>query len=276
MVLGDITFDQYNAVYNALSFGIAAMGGACIFVYWQLPNVNKKYKTALIINALVTAIACYHYVRIFNSWVAAYGITEGADGYQVMKSGTPFNDAYRYVDWLLTVPLLLIELILVMGLSSGQTCKLSWQLGIASALMVAVGYPGEVSDDSTTRWVCFGIAMVFFLFVLHNLFVGLAKAASADGVEVDSEEEEDEEQGAVKALYDTNIRNLIAAARYLTAISWCTYPVVYVIKAAQPTSPGAMVAEQIGYSVADIVAKAVFGILIWYIASAKSEADERQ
>merc|ERR1712193_456417 len=93
--------------------------------------------------------------------------------YAVTLTGAPFNDAYRYVDWLLTVPLLLIELILVMGLSAEQTVSKSWQLGVASAIMVAVGYPGEISDDVTTRWVCWAISMIFFLFVLYNLLVGL-------------------------------------------------------------------------------------------------------
>merc|ERR1719408_476430 len=70
------------------------------------------------ITGLVVAIATYHYVRIFNSWVYAFKVTNGGTDkeYEVTLTGEPFNDAYRYVDWLLTVPLLLIELILVMGL----------------------------------------------------------------------------------------------------------------------------------------------------------------
>ena len=59
---------------------------------------------ALTISGLVCAIAAYHYLRIFQSWEGAYTI----DGGVVSASGYAFNDAYRYVDWLLTVPLLLI------------------------------------------------------------------------------------------------------------------------------------------------------------------------
>ena len=54
---------------------------------------------------------------------------------------------YRYVDWLLTVPLLLIELILVMQLPSEESSRKMWTLGCASGFMVAFGYPGEVRDD---------------------------------------------------------------------------------------------------------------------------------
>merc|ERR1712060_23640 len=137
--MGGFTYGQWSAVYNALSFGIAGMGSATIFFWLQLPNLTKNYRTALIITGLVTAIATYHYVRIFNSWVEAFEVknSPGTD-YGVSVSGTPFNDAYRYVDWLLTVPLLLIELILVMKLPRAETVALSWNLGVASAAMVAL------------------------------------------------------------------------------------------------------------------------------------------
>merc|ERR1712086_1133775 len=62
----------------------------------------------------------------------------------VQVTGVPFNDAYRYMDWLLTVPLLLIEIILVMDLSNEETVSKAWQLGSASALMIILGYPGDL------------------------------------------------------------------------------------------------------------------------------------
>jgi len=280
-VLPDVSYSQYNMVYNALSMGIAAMGAASIFVFLQVPNVVKRFRTALLINALVTFIATYHYFRIFNSWDAAYTISESeavagtVTTYTVAKSGKSFNDAYRYVDWLLTVPLLLIELILVMDLPAAKTRTLAWQLGLASALMVAIGYPGEVADEANTRWICFGLAIIPFIFVLYNLLVGLAPK-SVEGLE--DEEEEDEEDpalGAASVYSNENVQSLIAYARYLTAISWLTYPFVFCVKA-MPNATGAqiMALEQVGYSIADIVAKAVFGILIWAIASTKSDLEE--
>ena len=75
------------------------------------------------------------------------------NGYSVQLTGEPFNDAYRYVDWLLTVPLLLIELILVMGLPADETASKAWSLGLASALMVCLGYPGEIQDTPSGRWL---------------------------------------------------------------------------------------------------------------------------
>merc|ERR1711865_373378 len=82
----DVTYGQWLAVYNALSFGIAAMGAATIFFWIEIGNVHKKYRVALSITGLVTAIACYHYVRIFNSWNEAFGVTS------LNSTGVPFDD----------------------------------------------------------------------------------------------------------------------------------------------------------------------------------------
>merc|ERR1712241_1254766 len=107
----------------------------------------------------------------------AYAVKAGPGGnYEVTLTGAPFNDAYRYVDWLLTVPLLLIESILVMKLPAEQTRSLSWNLGATSALMVALGYPGEIQDDLGVRWSWWALAMVPFCYVVFQLVVGLSAA----------------------------------------------------------------------------------------------------
>jgi len=249
------TYAQWSAVYNSLSFGIASMGAATIFFWLQLANVSKKYRTALTITGLVTLIATYHYFRIFNSWCEAFDVkADGHGGYAVKVTGAPFNDAYRYVDWLLTVPLLLIELILVMGLPAAQTRSLSWSLGTASAIMVALGYPGEIQDDLSVRWQWWFLSMIPFCYVVYTLVVGLGDATNKQP--------------------SKSVSALIANARMLTAISWCTYPFVYIIKNVGLAGPQASTYEQIGYSIADVMAKAVFGVMIWSIAAEKSALEE--
>ncbi len=250
----DWTYAEWSAVYNALSFGIASLGSATVFFWLQLPNVTKTYRTALTITGIVTFIATYHYFRIFNSWVEAFNVGLGKNGdYEVSVSGTPFNDAYRYVDWVLTVPLLLIELILVMKLPQRQTVTLAWTLGIAAAVMIALGYPGEVQDDLSVRWFWWGCSMVPFVYVVGTLVVGL---------------------GAATSLQPTEVAGLLSTARYLTVVSWLTYPFVYLIKNVGLAGTTATVYEQVGYCVADVVAKAVFGLLIWAIADGKSRLEE--
>merc|ERR1711871_1512418 len=93
--------------------------------------------------------ASYHYIRIFNSWVEAYKYPAAFNNtiQDPVLTGVPFNDAYRYMDWLLSVPLLLIEIVFVMKLSPEETATKATHLGVASALMIIFGYP--VSSSST-------------------------------------------------------------------------------------------------------------------------------
>merc|ERR1711881_74840 len=114
--MGEMTDMQYQAVYNMLSFALASMMATTMYLWFRSTAVMDKYKSAVLISGLVTFIAAYHYFRIFNSWVEAYTYKPAAVADGTMEiaapalTGIPFNDAYRYMDWLLTVPLLLIEI----------------------------------------------------------------------------------------------------------------------------------------------------------------------
>merc|ERR1711967_182782 len=137
-----LTASQFDTIYNVTSFGLACMM-ASTFFFLRLPSMTERYKEALCYTGLVTFIAFYHYYRIFNSFDNAFTPCEVVDGvvnygkcdpeeFGYSPTGHAFNDAYRYMDWLLTVPLLLIEIVLVMKLSPEETKKQSLRLGVLS------------------------------------------------------------------------------------------------------------------------------------------------
>merc|ERR1712072_990123 len=212
---------QYQAVYNVLSFALACMMATTTFLWLRVPSVSERYKTALIISGLVTFIAAYHYIRIFNSWVDAYhyGPSQDEAGNPAFFSpgvtqppevtGIPFNDAYRYMDWLLTVPLLLMEIVLVMNLPEGEANSKCWSLGVFSALMIVSGYKGElvISGDLSVRWIHWFISMIFFSYVVYTLLIGLADATNSEA--------------------DPRVKNMLKNTQVVTCVSWLTYPIVY-------------------------------------------------
>merc|ERR1711871_1508254 len=158
-------------------------------------------------------------------------------------------------DWLLTVPLLLVEILLVMKLPADECNSKSWTLGLSSALMIVSGYYGElvVTGDLTPRWMCWFLSMIFFLNIVYELLVGLAAATN-------SEE-------------DPAIKGKIQNAQVLTVISWCTYPIVYLFPMLGINAAHAVVSIQIGYCVSDIVSKCGVGLLIYQISYAKSNKE---
>merc|ERR1711865_946097 len=231
---------QYQAVYNCLSFALASMMATTMYLWFRSTAVADKYKSAVLISGLVTFIAAYHYIRIFNSWVDAYHYSVGK-----VEGGALEMQA----------PLLLIEILLVMKLDDATFSSKAWNLGVGSALMIASGYCGElvVSGDLTPRWMCWAISMIFFLYIVNELLNGLAEATAAET--------------------DPTIAAKIRTAQVWTVISWCTYPVVYLFPMFGINAAHAVVGIQVGYCCSDIISKCGVGIVIYQISYAKSNKE---
>merc|ERR1711998_776116 len=207
------------------------MMASTTFFFLRLGSMTERYQEALCYTGLVTFIAFYHYYRIFNSFDNAFTPCEVVDGvvnygkcdpeeFGYSATGHSFNDAYRYMDWLLTVPLLLIEIVLVMNLN---------------------GYPGESSGDASTRWTYWTLSMLPFCYIVYTLFVGLKESQDAQ---------------------PEAVRDQVKWACWATVISWCTYPVVYILPMMSGSTNGkagltasSMVAIQVGYTVSDVISK---------------------
>jgi bacteriorhodopsin len=197
---------------------------------------------------MVTFIAGYHYLRIFDSF--KHATTDGT----VLLDGSQnaFNEAYRYVDWLLTVPLLLVEVVAVLALTREVSRSLIMRLVPASAAMIALGYPGEISDVRGEQ-ILFGVlSTIPFLYILYVLFVELGKSL------------ERQPEGVAKSV--ANLRLLLIA-------TWGVYPIAYMFNIWGTASQESFVAVQVGYTLADVLAKCVFGLTILKIARMKSMAE---
>jgi bacteriorhodopsin len=225
--------DLNNLVYNALSFGTAVMLGAFVYFLTQIKSVAKQYQSGVAVSAVVVGIAGYHYFRMWSDW----------------GNGT-INEGYRYADWLITVPLLVIELLIVLGVSSEHRKKLMFTLVPATVLMIGLGYPGETSTVDGTKWTFWVLSMLPFIYILVTL-AGELKAAGT------------RETG--------NVSKAIKNATTILLVTWLVYPIAYLFPVIfEPTNEGAETARQLGYTIADITAKGLFGLMILNIAKARS------
>jgi bacteriorhodopsin len=225
---------------------------ACtVYTLVSQQRVLAKYRNALVMSSMVTFIAGYHYLRIFDSFKHATNATK--DG-SVLLDGSKdaFNEAYRYVDWLLTVPLLLVEVIAVLALTAAVSKSLIMRLVPASAAMIALGYPGEISDVQGTQITYGVLSTIPFLYILYVLFVELGKSLDR------------QPEGVAKSV--ANLRLLLIA-------TWGVYPIAYMFNIWGSATPESFVAVQVGYTLADVLAKCVFGLTILKIARMKSMAE---
>lgn len=231
MVFKDADLNQL--VYNALSFGTAVMLGAFVYFLTQIKSVSKQFQSGVAVSAVVVGIAGYHYFRMWSDW----------------GKGT-VNEGYRYADWLITVPLLVIELLIVLGVTAERRKKLMFSLVPATVLMIALGYPGEISSNDGTKWLFWVLAMLPFAYILWIL-AGELKAAGT------------RETGAVS--------KAIKNATTVLLVTWMVYPIAYLFPVIfEATNEGAETARQIGYTLADITAKGLYGLMILSIAKARS------
>jgi bacteriorhodopsin len=177
----DLSVLQFSIVDNIFSMTVATMGAAAIFFFLSRSSVDEAYRPALMVSGIVVTIACYHYFMIRQSWQGAYTLAEG--GYA--GTGAAFNDFYRYADWILTVPLLMVELIAVMRLEANKARSLLTRLVIAAALMIALGYPGEVISNPegwTARVVWGALSSIPFFYILFVLWTELTKSLDSQPV----------------------------------------------------------------------------------------------
>jgi bacteriorhodopsin len=243
----ELSQGQFDLVYNAFSLTIAAMGASLLFFLLVRNRVHPAHRMAVTISSVVVAIALYHYLRIFTSWSDAFTFVDGT----YVQDGRPFNEGYRYVDWLLTVPLLLAELVIVLKLAKRTTRSLIVRLGVAAVAMIALGYPGELAaPDSSTRTVFGILSTIPFLYILYVLFVELGRSL--------------ERQSA-------GVRKLVDGLRFLLLATWGVYPLAYIAPSVIDDEATAEVVRQVGYSIADILAKPLFGLLILAVALVKSQ-----
>ena len=243
--------NQFNVVYNMMSLGIASMLFTTIFLFIARERVAPRYRMAVMISGTVTAIAAYHYFRMFDSFNHAFAGLEG-------NNPDAYNVGYRYVDWLLTVPLLLVETVAVLGLARLLQRSLLNRLVPAATAMIVLGYPGDAKLNlfglGADVWLV--LSTIPFLYILFVLFVELGKSLAKQSAEV---------------------RKQVSTLRLLLLATWGVYPITYILgMSATAFDADAFVAREVGYTIADILAKCLFGLIVFSIARIKSAEDDKE
>lgn len=246
-ILG-LSLEQFDMIGLVFSIAIGVMGIAALFFFMQRSEVLPRYRMSMTLLCLVSVVATYNYVRLFTGWHESFVVLNGV----IASTGVPYVDTYRYADWLITVPLLLVSFVSVLDLPARQIRLRSTVLALLGAEMIALGIPGQLATDVETRWVWFGVGMIPFIIIMVQLYSGLRKAVAA------------EPAGA---------RAAIKLARLGLLLSWPIYAIVYVLPLLGLKGSTVFVGIQVGYAVADITAKAFYGLSIWRAASAKSNPE---
>ncbi|MDA7843002.1 bacteriorhodopsin-like [Methylophilaceae bacterium] len=224
--------------YVGVSFWLlsAAMVAATFFFWVERDRAVGKWKTSLTVAAMVTGIAAIHYFYMRGIWI------------ETGSSPTVF----RYVDWLLTVPLQIVEFYLILAAIAVVSISVFWRLLIASVVMLVAGYIGEVSamGDGGSLWSGFWIGMVAWLYIIWEVFKGEASQISAS-------------KGTAAS------KKAFNALRLIVTVGWAIYPIGYYLGYTGSADANTL---NIVYNLADFVNKIAFGVVIWAAATSGTKA----
>jgi len=210
-----------------------ALAASTIFFLMESMRIGGKWGTSLTVSALVTFIAAFHYMYMRDVWV-----TTGA-------SPTDF----RYIDWLLTVPLLMIEFYLILAAITKVSGGIFWRLLIGTLVMLVPGYMGEAVYMNAT--IGFVIGMFGWFYILYEIFAGEASKVAAS-----------QATPAVQKSY--------GLMKWTVTVGWSIYPIGYFFGYLAGGTDEATL--NIVYNLADVVNKIAFGLFIWYAANEETSA----
>jgi len=223
--------------FVGISFWLISMAlvASTVFFFLERDRVAAKWKTSLTVSGLVTLVAAVHYFYMREVWV-----TTGS---------TP--TVFRYIDWLITVPLLMIEFYLILSAITKVPVGVFWRLMIGTLVMLVGGYLGEAGYMAV--WPAFIIGMVGWAYILYEIFMGQASKINAQSA-----------PPSVQSAFNT--------MRLIVTIGWAIYPLGYFFGYLTGASPAnSMNALNIIYNLADVLNKIAFGLIIWKVAVGESE-----
>lgn len=232
--------------------GIVGMGAGAAYLFMMQGSLSKTYKKVAIVAGIICAVACFHYYRMANIYVEslANAISFDADGKVVIGTLEAFPTAYRYIDWLITVPLMVLEFPLLLNL--GKKGKpLFWGLGIVSLGMLIFAWVAETNPASSpTWWICWLISCGLWLVMVGMLFTSVTKAAS---------------------FLPQDFHPYLGAMKAFIAIGWIIYPIGFLLPL---MGSGGESAREIAYNVADVINKVGFGVVCVGAAICLSKHEE--
>jgi bacteriorhodopsin len=227
--------------FVGISFWIISMAlvASTVFFFLERDRVAPKWKTSLTVSGLVTLVAAVHYFYMRDVWIAT--------------GNTP--TVFRYIDWLITVPLLMIEFYLILSAIAKVPVGVFWRLMIGTLVMLIGGYLGEAGYIAVIP--AFIVGMAGWAYILYEIFFGQAG-------KINSESAPPQVQSAFNLM------------RWIVTLGWSIYPIGYAFGYLTGSGPEASAnALNIIYNLADVLNKIAFGLIIWSVAVSESEANHK-
>jgi len=270
--LGNATFENYVGITSGytemayqmsahvLTVGFAIMLAALLYFVLTMKTVAPKYRISSVLSVVVMISAFLLLMIQQQNWTNAFVFDAESGRYFLGSETDQFNNGYRYLNWLIDVPMLLFQILFVVSLTKSSFSSVRNQFWFSGTLMILTGYVGQYYEvtNPTLFFVWGAISTVFFIHIL----IVMRKVIT-----------EGQEGAPEKA------KRYIGAIWTLFLFSWMLYPGAYLMPylfslGFEPAlSEAAVVGRHITYTIADVSSKVIYGILLTLTAQEMSKAD---
>jgi len=248
--LQELAVWQFEVVQHVLTFGFAAMGAALLYFILTIKDNAPRYRPSSVLSGVVMVSAFLLLFLQSQSWADAF-VLEG--GKYVASGTTTFTNGFRYLNWLIDVPHLLIQILFVAGIAGAAFSKYLVRFTASGSLMIITGYvgqfyePGRGAETNITMWIVWGVISTLFYIWVLVLITQVIKEGRAN-------------------MKGSKAEPLFAAILPLFYVAWTIYPIAYIMPvfggSATEVLAIAIVLQQVLYTIADVTSKIFYGVML--------------
>ncbi|MGB5982773.1 MAG: bacteriorhodopsin [Nonlabens sp.] len=242
----------YQMTSHVLTLGYAVMLAGLLYFILTIKSVDKKFQMSNILSAVVMVSAFLLLYAQAGNWTSSFIFDPERGRYFLGEGEDLFNNGYRYLNWLIDVPMLLFQILFVVTLTKSKISSIRNQFWFSGTGMIVTGYIGQFYEvtDLTAFFIWGAISTVFFFHVLYLMHKVIKEGK--EGVSAKA-------QGILSNIW------------VLFLISWFLYPGAYLMPYLTGIdgwlySESGIVGRQMTYTIADVCSKVIYGVLLGNLA----------
>jgi bacteriorhodopsin len=243
----------YDIVAHTLTLGYAVMLAALFYFAMTIRTVAPRYRISSVLSVVVMVSAALILFSQQQSWTNSFVFNATSGLYERAAGVDAFSNGYRYLNWLIDVPMLLFQILFIVQLTSERRNSLRNQFFVSGPLMIITGYIGQFYETTNmTAFLVWGlISTIFFVHVLYLMYMIIKDARNT---------------------LSPSAARMMNTIWWLFVVSWMLYPGAYLMPLLMNSEAG-VVGRQITFTVADIASKVIYGVLLTGVAQIRSKED---
>lgn len=263
-LVGEISPMTYDIVAHTLTVGFSIMLAALFYFVLTMRSVAPRFRVSSVLSVVVMVSAFLILFYQAQSWQNSFVFNASAGTYQLAAGADAFSNGFRYLNWMIDVPMLLFQILFVVDITRNRRASLRNQFWFSGTGMIITGYVGQFyeaqASSFTSPFYIWGlISTLFFLHVLYLIYRVIQEG---------------------KVGMQDNASRVFGFIWPLFLVSWMLYPGGYLMPVLLNTegafgggliTEAGIVGRALTYTIADVASKVIYGVILTYVAQIRSE-----